>query len=761
MLFSIRKSLSIVLLILTALYAISATINTMSAISEYRRALKIHYNNIIADALFDAVQHYGFERGRVNVVLRDAGPVSQMESNRIFIRQQRDAGDDALKNAMDRIKMAGLFTPEVDRITSQWTAVQYLRADGDRECSIPLAERTKELVPRWFETMTSFINSIETLLEALSSDEDNFDAMARELFYLKMRTLALRNTSGPECSMVLASYGTNGTLPAEDLKKIFSLRGASTLLVEDVASAVQRIRDPRLKEAMLNFRQLYEQEFLPIQRASLDAIYSGAPLPLERAQYSKIMVDALKSIAPVMEASIAVTRDHIDATLENARTKSLLRIGLFLTFLALALLMLLFVKDKVSNRIKTMAQVMTGLSSNQDCEIPYQAAADEVGEMARSVVVFRENMIRRREADAHLLKDLEDRRTLLDTIPQQVWYQSDEHTYGVVNESHAKFLGKPINEIEFSKLADVMPEHAKATEASAGVIAARETVISEEWTRNAAGEPRLLNITRHPKFAVDGRFEYLVCSAEDITEQRQAEQFRDDVERIIRHDIKSPLMGLHSLATYAMEGACVPFSEIAPMMVKSVQQVMKLIDSSDKLHRMEQGTYRPHCTLFPLSAPMQSITTAVRQLCELRHVSIRLDKGEDILVFGEEFLIEDMLLNTIKNAVEASMPGSEVLVTGFQDDDCVLLDVKNPGVMDQAIGARVFEKYATQGKTHGTGLGAYSARLIARTHSGDIWFESSPILGTVFHIKLPIPKANLENSENLHTVLSDKSPMTG
>lgn len=306
MLFSIRKSLSIVLLILTALYAISVTINTMSAISEYRRALKIHYNNIIADALFDAVQHYGFERGRVNVVLRDAGPVSQMESNRIFIRQQRDAGDDALKNAMDRIKMAGLFTPEVDRITSQWTAVQYLRADGDRECSIPLAERTKELVPRWFETMTSFINSIETLLEALSSDEDNFDAMARELFYLKMRTLALRNTSGPECSMVLASYGTNGTLPAEDLKKIFSLRGASTLLVEDVASAVQRIRDPRLKEAMLNFRQLYEQEFLPIQRASLDAIYSGAPLPLERAQYSKIMVDALKSIAPVMEASVAM-----------------------------------------------------------------------------------------------------------------------------------------------------------------------------------------------------------------------------------------------------------------------------------------------------------------------------------------------------------------------------------------------------------------------------------------------------------------------
>jgi len=743
--FSIRKSLSVVLLILTALYAVSATVNTMSAISEYRRALKIHSINMIADSLFNAVQHYGFERGRVNVVLRDAGPVAQMENNRAFIRQQRDLGETALDNALGLIREAALVTPEADRISALRDAVRLLRAAADRECAIPLQERTTELVPRWFETMTGFIDSIESLLKALSSDEDNFDAMARELFNIKMRTLALRNTAGPECSMVLSSYGTNGTLPAEDLKKIFNLRGASALLVEDVGSAVQRIGDPRLKKAMLDFRQSYEQEFLPIQRASLDAIYAGRPLPLEREQYRKVMVDALKSMAPVMEASVAVARDHIDATLENARTKSALRIGLFLAFLAMALLMLLFVKYKVSRRIKTMAQVMTELSSDHDCEIPDLAASDEVGEMARSVVVFRENMIRRREADAHLLKDLEDRRTLLDTIPLQVWYQSDEHTYGVVNEAHAKFLGRSISEIEFRKLADVMQDHARATESSAGVIASGETVTAEEWIRDAAGESRLLSITRHPKFAADGRFEYLVCSAEDITERRQAEKFRDDVERIIRHDIKSPLMGLHSLATYVMEEGSIPVSEVAPMMMKSVQQVIKLIDSSDKLYRMEQRTYRPHCTLFSLSAPMQSILTAMHRLCELRRISIRFDDGEDMQIFGEEFLIEDMLLNIVKNAVEASEPGSEVLVRGERRDGCMFVDVKNPGVMDQAVAARVFEKYATYGKKHGTGLGAYSALLIARTHGGDIRVESSPDTGTVFQIRLPITDECVEN----------------
>jgi signal transduction histidine kinase len=55
--------------------------------------------------------------------------------------------------------------------------------------------------------------------------------------------------------------------------------------------------------------------------------------------------------------------------------------------------------------------------------------------------------------------------------------------------------------------------------------------------------------------------------------------------------------------------------------------------------------------------------------------------------------------------------------------------VINQGEVPAEIRERFFEKYATSGKSRGTGLGTYSARLIARAHGGDIAMQSQS--GTV------------------------------
>ena len=46
------------------------------------------------------------------------------------------------------------------------------------------------------------------------------------------------------------------------------------------------------------------------------------------------------------------------------------------------------------------------------------------------------------------------------------------------------------------------------------------------------------------------------------------------------------------------------------------------------------------------------------------------------------------------------------------------------------IRSRFFEPYATSGKKEGTGLGTYSARLIAETHRGFIEYNTSEVEGT-------------------------------
>jgi len=64
--------------------------------------------------------------------------------------------------------------------------------------------------------------------------------------------------------------------------------------------------------------------------------------------------------------------------------------------------------------------------------------------------------------------------------------------------------------------------------------------------------------------------------------------------------------------------------------------------------------------------------------------------------------------------------------------------VSNKGAVPEDIRPRFFEKYSTSGKESGTGLGTYSASLIARTLGGSIALDVSDPEGTTVAVTLPL-----------------------
>src|SRR5262249_4542477 len=108
-----------------------------------------------------------------------------------------------------------------------------------------------------------------------------------------------------------------------------------------------------------------------------------------------------------------------------------------------------------------------------------------------------------------------------------------------------------------------------------------------------------------------------------------------------------------------------------------------------------------------------------------------------IYAWAEELLCYSLLANLLKNAVEASSEGATVAVTFGRQLEGVLIDIHNDGAVPAAIRDRFFEKYATVGKAGGTGLGTYSARLMARVQAGDITMKSSDDEGTTLSVWLP------------------------
>jgi signal transduction histidine kinase len=97
-----------------------------------------------------------------------------------------------------------------------------------------------------------------------------------------------------------------------------------------------------------------------------------------------------------------------------------------------------------------------------------------------------------------------------------------------------------------------------------------------------------------------------------------------------------------------------------------------------------------------------------------------------------------MFSNLIVNAVEASPRAASLTIRVREEGEEVAVRIHNYGVVPDDVRDRFFERYATSGKKRGTGLGTYSARLIARTHGGDISFTSTEQEGTWVEVRLPV-----------------------
>jgi len=120
-------------------------------------------------------------------------------------------------------------------------------------------------------------------------------------------------------------------------------------------------------------------------------------------------------------------------------------------------------------------------------------------------------------------------------------------------------------------------------------------------------------------------------------------------------------------------------------------------------------------------------------------VVFRLDPRAH-LVLADRIQIQQVLLNLIRNAIEA-MQDSErrelvIGTRGDQGDGLVEASVQDTGSgIAPDIAARLFEPFVTS-KKHGMGVGLSICRTIVEAHGGKIWAESEQGRGTIFRFTL-------------------------
>jgi DNA-binding response OmpR family regulator len=231
-------------------------------------------------------------------------------------------------------------------------------------------------------------------------------------------------------------------------------------------------------------------------------------------------------------------------------------------------------------------------------------------------------------------------------------------------------------------------------------------------------------------------------------ELRRAAKLKEDVERITRHDIKTPLTSIISLPQLLLMAPNLEEHqrEMVARIEDAAYTVLSMINLSVDLFKMERGIYmvRPESVdVIPIVrrvfAAKEDAAASKRLGLSVRTGGEEASEEAEFNVLGEELLCYSMLANLLANAIEAAPAGSRVTVT-LASGDPAEIAIHNMGAVPEAIRAKFFEKYATAGKAKGTGLGTYSARLIARTMKGDIGFTTSEEEGTTVRVSLPGPE---------------------
>ncbi|MBF0370925.1 MAG: transporter substrate-binding domain-containing protein [Magnetococcales bacterium] len=241
---------------------------------------------------------------------------------------------------------------------------------------------------------------------------------------------------------------------------------------------------------------------------------------------------------------------------------------------------------------------------------------------------------------------------------------------------------------------------------------------------------------------------------EQLAAMHEAEGLRKEMERISRHDMKSPLNGVIGFADHLLADPDLSADHLESLhhIRECGFRLLDMVNLSLHLYKMEQGSYsfepRPVdlvSVIFGIFDDNKSLIRQKKLVSRLSVAGVEVDRKAHFWVLGEEILCFTLLANLIKNAMEAS-PTEQTVSISMQNNATALIEIHNQGVVPEEIRERFFEKFVTFGKKNGIGVGTYSARLMALTQGGDIWMVSEDASGTTLMVSLPlVPQAYVDD----------------
>ncbi len=208
-------------------------------------------------------------------------------------------------------------------------------------------------------------------------------------------------------------------------------------------------------------------------------------------------------------------------------------------------------------------------------------------------------------------------------------------------------------------------------------------------------------------------------------------RLREDVEQITRHDMKGPLAGVIGLVQALEDDDSMNRAQVGQlrMIEETALQVLDMINLSAELFKIETGRFILDAKPVRIGDILNRIVEIARTTFAEKHIIIAIvpnkSAGDEMpQALGDAMLCYSLFQNLLRNACEAAPEKSRVVVT-LKDETPLRILIQNKGAVPAEIREQFFDKFVTYGKHGGTGLGTYSAKVLAEAQNGAISLEVS------------------------------------
>ncbi len=274
-------------------------------------------------------------------------------------------------------------------------------------------------------------------------------------------------------------------------------------------------------------------------------------------------------------------------------------------------------------------------------------------------------------------------------------------------------------------------EFCKVCGFNAALSASEKGKVAENECNISLSNGTSLTLSVYTKPFYFNNEQFIFCALENISEKKR----RQMLENIFLHDILNTAAVLKGLSEAYEE---MPAQKIRMMLREVSANITEEIQSYKLISNAEAQTLEINYEPVNLEGIIREVVKSMQSIQKFsnRTIEIICDEGS---IFTERTLLRRVLINMLKNALEASSNKNKVAISGhlLPGKMHAEFSVKNPQLIPKANQLKLFQKsFSTKGS--GRGWGTYSIKVLTEKYlQGSVNYSSKAGEGTIFTIRIP------------------------